>query len=86
MSLAALARKHSAEAIDLLVQVMRHSRSDAARVSAAAAILDRAYGKPAQSAQAARGDLVGGDLPPARMPTLEEIDAEIKRRGIPNLN
>ena len=48
-----LARKHTAEAIETLVAVMRDtSASPAARVSAASAVIDRAAGKPVQAIEA----------------------------------
>lgn len=43
-----LARQYTAEALEALVAVVRESESDAARVSAANALLDRGYGKPSQ--------------------------------------
>jgi hypothetical protein len=46
-----LARRHDAAAIRTLVQVMKHSKSDQARVAAASQLLDRAYGKPVQAIQ-----------------------------------
>jgi hypothetical protein len=43
-----IARSYTEEALNVLLQVARSSSSDAARVSAASAILDRGYGKPHQ--------------------------------------
>ena len=44
-----LAREHMPAAIEALVSIMNNTKaSDAARVSAASALLDRAYGKPQQ--------------------------------------
>ena len=40
-----LACKHSEEAIETLVDLMRHAKSDAARGAAAQALLDHGYGK-----------------------------------------
>ncbi len=40
-----LAREHSDEAIETLVDLMCHAKSDAARGAAAQALLDRGYGK-----------------------------------------
>ena len=54
-SLAALARAHTPLAIKTLVRICREAESEAAAVSAATALLDRAYGKPAQSMEF-RGD------------------------------
>lgn len=43
-----LARRHTAAALKTLVEVATQGDSDAARVSAANAILDRGYGKASQ--------------------------------------
>lgn len=51
LSLADLAKQHTEAALNALVHVMTKSESDAARVSAANALLDRAYGKPSQAVQ-----------------------------------
>lgn len=40
-----LAREHTVEAVEALVDIMRHSDKDQARVAAANAILDRGWGK-----------------------------------------
>jgi hypothetical protein len=45
--LSKLAKTYTKEALETLVDVARNGRTDAARVSAANALLDRAYGKPA---------------------------------------
>ena len=45
--LSELAKTYTDEALQTLVDVARNGRTDAARVSAANALLDRAYGKPA---------------------------------------
>lgn len=44
--LSELTRQHTEDAIKALVEIVRTSRSEAARVSAAMALLDRSYGKP----------------------------------------
>lgn len=44
-----MARMHSETALDALVQIAQCGESESARVSAASAILDRAYGKPQQA-------------------------------------
>ena len=44
--LSELAKTYTEEALETLVDVARNGRTDAARVSAANALLDRAYGKP----------------------------------------
>ena len=44
-----LARKHTIEALDVLVQIMLNEKAPPnARVAAANTLLDRAYGKPPQ--------------------------------------
>jgi len=43
------AAKHTVAAIAEIVRIMTHSENDTARLAAANAILDRAYGKPAQA-------------------------------------
>ena len=48
-SLSELARKHTAAALNVLVEVAKKSDSDSARVAAANAILDRGYGRPSQA-------------------------------------
>ena len=48
--IARLARDYSKEALTILLDVAAHSTSDAARVSASVAILDRGYGKPGTAA------------------------------------
>lgn len=47
-TLAELAKALAPEALEALASVMRTGESEAARVSAANAILDRGYGKPMQ--------------------------------------
>ena len=46
-----LAREHTLEALETLVDVMRNGLTDTARMAAANAILDRAYGRPKQSVE-----------------------------------
>jgi hypothetical protein len=48
-SLTEMAQQHTALALRVLAEIAQKSDSDAARVSAANALLDRGYGKPAQS-------------------------------------
>lgn len=50
-SLEELARTHTETALNVLVQVAQSSESDAARVGAANALLDRGYGKPRQGVE-----------------------------------
>jgi len=48
-----LARQHSPEAIDTLLEIMRNKKAPAAaRALASNSILDRGYGKPPQSLEA----------------------------------
>lgn len=53
LTLEELARSHTETALNVLIEVAQHGQSDAARVSAANAILDRGYGKPRQLEQEA---------------------------------
>lgn len=55
--LSELAKAYTEEALQTLVDVARNGRTDAARVSAANALLDRAYGKPAVKEQQEITDL-----------------------------
>jgi len=48
-NLSELARQHTNDALDTLVNVMKSGQSDAARISAATAILDRGYGRPTKT-------------------------------------
>jgi hypothetical protein len=45
----AIAQPYSEQAVKTLAQIMQSGQSEAARVSAASAILDRAWGRPSQS-------------------------------------
>ena len=57
--LSELARDYTHEALLTLVDVAKNGRPDAARVSAANALLDRGYGKPA-----VKEEIEHVDLPP----------------------
>ena len=46
-----MAKGHAHRALQVLAEIMEKGESDAARVSAANAILDRGYGKPIQGLQ-----------------------------------
>jgi len=50
-TLSDLAREHTADALNVLVLIATQGESEAARVSAANALLDRGYGKPQQSVE-----------------------------------
>ena len=56
--LQAMAKGHAEKALQVLVDIAEGGESEAARVSAATAILDRGYGKPTQ-AVAVDGALTG---------------------------
>jgi len=52
-----LARAHTELGIQTLAGIARNSTSDTARVSAAQALLDRGWGKPAQPHTGEDGDI-----------------------------
>ncbi|KQP50825.1 hypothetical protein ASG40_12935 [Methylobacterium sp. Leaf399] len=54
------AREHTEAALQVLIDIAVGGTSEAARVSAASAILDRGYGKPSQPVD---GDGEGGEIP-----------------------
>jgi len=66
------AMQYTPDALKTLHQVMQSSESDAARVAAAAHILDRAYGKPKQSTE-----LTGADGGPIAVLTETERAARV---------
>lgn len=47
--LSAMAQEHAPQALKTLVDIARNGKQEAARVAAANALLDRAYGKPPQA-------------------------------------
>lgn len=49
VALSALAQQHTETALNALIDIASNGESEAARVSAAVAILDRGYGRPPQS-------------------------------------
>jgi hypothetical protein len=59
-TIADLAKTYAPDALMALVQIMRGGDSEAARVSAANAIMDRAYGKPMQAVEMSGKD--GGPM------------------------
>src|SRR5262249_7737531 len=72
-----LARQHVPAAIEALASIMNNTKaSDAARVSAASALLDRAYGKPQQHIDAEIGSYVARLPEPCK--TVEEWEASVK--------
>lgn len=74
-----IAREYTAVAIKALADVVQNSESDAARVSAANAILDRAYGRPSQSVAISGAD--GGPVRHAHELTDEAL-AKIAAGGL----
>src|SRR5262245_8369701 len=79
-----LAREHTVEAVQTLVSIMTNPRSaDAARVSAANALLDRGYGKPPQHITGQHANFVA--LLPQPCVTAEEWMAMVEpRKALPN--
>jgi len=72
-----LARKHTPAAIEVLASIMNNTKaSDAARVSAASALLDRAYGKAQQHIDAEIGSYVARLPEPCK--TVEEWEASVR--------
>src|SRR3990167_3259194 len=68
-----MARKHTAEALKTLVEVMRDKQAPAtARLGAAQALIDRAWGRPAQ--------IIGGD--PDGAPVRVDMDNDETARRI----
>ena len=53
-----LAKDYAVKALEALVQISTEGESEAARVSASVAILDRAYGKPVPMPEPAQDDEV----------------------------
>ena len=49
LNLSELAREHTNNAVDTLVEVMKSGQSGSARIAAATAILNRVYGKPSMT-------------------------------------
>ena len=80
--LADAAQEHTEEALETLLHICRKGRSEAARVAAACAILDRGHGKPKQMIDAnvqgrlSLEDLVLGSF---RVPAGPSLEDGIKR-------
>jgi len=49
LNLSELARQHTNDALETLVEVMKSGQSDSARIAAATSILDRGYGRPTKT-------------------------------------
>jgi hypothetical protein len=67
------ARAYTADAINTLAQIMKAGESEAARVAAANAILDRGYGKPKQSVEHE-----GGETPISHVHRIERVIVDPK--------
>jgi hypothetical protein len=67
--IAEMAREHAETALGVLVEIALHGESEAARVSAANALLDRGYGKPVQGME-----LTGEDGRPIETRQVSDID------------
>ncbi|MFP1634098.1 hypothetical protein ACLB6G_20400 [Zhengella sp. ZM62] len=73
-NLSELAKMHSEAALDALVKIATKGESEAARVSAAVAILDRGYGKPSQAMTVGNPD--GSAFGPSRIEIVAATDAD----------
>ena len=79
----AAAQKCAAQALDTLVDVMMNGSSDAARVSASTAILDRAYGKTESAVlrfEAERQKALSYELEPKTDEEMRAAIAELRRK------
>ena len=82
-SSASVARKHTEAAIATLAMIMKDEGEPAAvRVHAANDVLDRGYGRP--PTQSIEVLTPPSEIP--ELPTQREIEAEIKRRGLPTVS
>jgi hypothetical protein len=68
--LSEMAKDHAETALTVLVEIARQGESEGARVSAANAILDRAYGKPPQALDHKSSD---GSMSPMDARTWREV-------------
>jgi hypothetical protein len=80
IALGELARAHSKAAIDALLEVATQGESEGARVSAACALLDRAFGRPAQAEPPSPSDSTSAETTAEREARLNAIfEATMKR-------
>lgn len=70
-----LARTHALLAINVLARVAKSGKSESARVAAATALLDRAFGKPVQMTE-----LSGKNGAPIEVKFEDKTPAEVARR------
>lgn len=73
-TLSDLAKAHTATALQVLVDVAKKGESESARVAAANAILDRAYGKPSQALQ--HSGPGGGPIPTVDLTNATDDDLQ----------
>lgn len=75
-----LARAYTSEAMRTLAQIMKSKKAPAAaRVSAACALLDRGYGRPAQSIDLTNSD---GSLSQQWREAMKAVDEEIQEATV----
>jgi hypothetical protein len=74
-----LAQQYTDEALATLRSIMKASEDDRARVAAANAILDRGYGKPAQSVDITNSD---GSMSQAWLAAMKEVDEGIEEHRV----
>lgn len=78
-----LARTHTEMALKTLVQIMRNKRySPQARAYAANSVLDRGFGKPAQSVDLTNSD---GSLSQAWLAAMKEADEPVDTQEPPHV-
>lgn len=71
-----LARAHTAKALNVLVGIMNQAKAPpAARVAAANAVLDRAWGKPNQTIEATIGNVDPARFSDAELASLVQSDS-----------
>jgi hypothetical protein len=74
-----LARSHTEDAIQTIVNIMHNKSNDAwVRLACANAILDRGYGKPREGQVVEQEDLLTTEYR-----TVDEIEAALIAKGIP---
>lgn len=74
VSLSELAREHTSTALGVLIEVAKKGQTESARVAAANAILDRGYGRPAQSHEHTGAG--GGPIQSVDLTNLSEADID----------
>jgi hypothetical protein len=74
-----LARSHTEDAIQTIVNIMRNKSNDAwVRLACADAILDRAFGKPREGHVVEQEDILTMEYP-----TVADVEADLIALGIP---